>query len=226
MPADRETLDALRGQVARLSRGGVARAERSIPISPEIDAALPGAGLARAAVHEIAGPNAGPATAFCALLLARASGSVAWIGSEPDIWPDGLAAFRVSVADLVLIGARKSSDGLWAMEEALRSSGLAGAVLEGPSPNLVAGRRLQLAAEVGGGLGLLLLPDIERSAPSAARTSWRVSALPSEHSGTPRWRLELRRCLGGQPGQWDVEVDLAYGNLRPFGPAAERVVAR
>jgi protein ImuA len=93
------------------------------------------------------------------------------------------------------------------MEEALRCPAVAGALLTLSDIDLTAARRLQLAAEAGGALGLLLRPDTEEPGPSAALTRWRVNALPSlggnQHTlGDPRWSLDLLRCRSGQPRSW------------------------
>jgi protein ImuA len=211
-------LSALRARIARLDRSGGALPEADgggIPLCEGIDAALPGGGgLSRAAVHEVLAAEPGAAAGFCALLLARAGGTVLWIAAEPDAWPPGLARFGLSPADLVLVQAPRPVDGLWAMEEALRCPGVAGALLVLKGLDLTAARRLQLAAEAGGALGLLLRPDEEDSAggASAALTRWRVGALPGtggggagKHDlGDPRWQLDLLRCRGGKPGRWQV----------------------
>ncbi|MCO6419956.1 hypothetical protein JYK14_27895 [Siccirubricoccus sp. KC 17139] len=211
-------LAALRARLARLDRSGLT--SDAIPLCPAIDQSLPGGGLARAALHEVLAAEPGAAAGFCALLLARSRGNVLWIAPEPDAWPPGLARFGLSPADLVLVQARRQVDGLWAMEEALRCPGVAGALLALPGEiDLTAARRLQLAAESGGGLGLLLRPDAEDGAAgaTAALTRWRVGALAGTGSahdlGDPRWSLELLRCRGGRPQRWDVT----------WRPAAERL---
>src|SRR5215217_3077751 len=152
-------LSALRARIARLDRsGGGAVSEvgaGGIPLCEGIDAALPGGGgLARAAVHEVLAADPGAAAGFCGLLLARARGTVLWIAAEPDAWPPGLARFGLSPADLVLVQAPRRQDALWAMEESLRCPGVAGALLAVDGLDLTAARRLQLAAEAGGAIGL------------------------------------------------------------------------
>jgi protein ImuA len=228
-------LSALRARIARLDRSGGAVPEAGgdgggIPLCEAIDAALPGGGgLSRAAVHEVLAAEPGAAAGFCALLLARTGGTVLWIAAEPDAWPPGLARFGLSPADLVLVQAPRPVDGLWAMEEALRCPGVSGALLVLRTLDLTAARRLQLAAESGGAVGLLLRPDEEDIAggASAALTRWRVGALPGpggagKHDlGDPRWQLDLLRCRGGKPGSWQVVWRGAAERLEPDGEHTE-----
>jgi protein ImuA len=150
---------------------------------------------------------------------------VLWIGPDPDAWPPGLARYGLSPADLVMVRATRPADALWAMEEALRCPAVAGALLTLNDIDLTAARRLQLAAESGGALGLLLRPDTEEAGPSAALTRWRIDALPglggSAHAlGDPRWRLDLQRCRGGQPQGWNVTWRTTLDRLDTEGEAA------
>jgi protein ImuA len=218
-------LAALRARVARLE--GLGRARHGTAPVPVCDGIpLPGGGLARAAMHEVAGTSPGCATAFCAMLLARSGGTVLWIATDRDdlqAWPPGLARCGLSPANLVLVRAERWADALWAMEEALRCPAVTGALLatgwDAPARlDLTATRRLQLAAETGGALGLVLRPDLPNPDPSAAATSWRVAPLPSGGAGhgleDPRWQLELLRARGGRPGgPWPVTWRAASGVL-------------
>ncbi|MGG5822312.1 ImuA family protein [Falsiroseomonas sp. HW251] len=207
-------LAALRARVGRLERAGAAAAlARSqagvVHLSEDIDAHLPQGGLARAGLHEVLAAEPGAAAGFAAVILGRTGGPVLWIGPDPDAWPSGLVRYGLSPAELVLVRAPRPADGLWAMEEALRCAAVGGALLALSDIDLTAARRLQLAAEAGGALGLLLRPDTEEAGPSAALTRWRVDALAgsggSAHSlGDPRWQLDLLRGRGSTPRSWTV----------------------
>ncbi len=207
-PPDRALIERLRSLIAR---GEEPRpAGPAIPLAPPIDAALPGGGLARGAIHELLAADPGAAAALAALILARAGPPTVWIEPIPDPCPAGLAAFGLDPATLIVVRA-DGADALWAAEESLRAPVVAGVLATLPRLDLAAGRRLHLAAEAGGTLGLILRPDTPSPPPSAARTRWRISALPTPGPahlvGPPHWRLELVRARGAPPGTWDVAWD-------------------
>lgn len=204
---------ALREAVRRLERLPEARSVGVVTLAPAIDAWLPGGGMACGAVHEVLAADAGAASGFAALLAGRAS---ARSGGRPVLWlsparaakpyPPGLAAFGLPAAVLIVVQA-EAENLLWAAEEALRSTAPAAVIVLGAAPGLAAWRRLQLAAETGGGLGLLLGPEPKELQPSAAHTRWRVAAAPAvdtpRHAlAPPRWRLDLLRARGGRPASW------------------------
>ena len=120
---------------------------------------------------------------------------------EGDLYPPGLARFGLDPAAMILLSAPSPAELLWAMEEALRSPALAGVVGEVDRIDLTAGRRLQLAAAAGGGVGFLLLrADRPPAAVSTAALRWRVGAGPNRS-----WHVELLRRRGGRPGAWILE---------------------
>ena len=226
-------LAALRARVARLE--GVGRAVQGAEAIPVCDGlALPGGGLSRAALHEVMATSPGCGAAFCAVLLARTGGTVLWIssgGGGDRPWPPGLARCGLTPDRLVLVRAERWADALWAMEEALRCPAVSGAMLAADGSaaetrlDLTATRRLQLAAETGGGLGLLLRADAVQTEHTAAATRWRIGSL---HGGRetalddPRWQLELLRARGGRPGgPWAVTWREAAGRIELDGTAAE-----
>ena len=89
-----EVLDELRHRVARLERRGVGPAGGIVPFGiAAIDAALPGGGLGRGALHEVAGRGAdvehGAAAALLiAGVLARLQGPVLWVCTQRGFCQD------------------------------------------------------------------------------------------------------------------------------------------
>jgi len=167
-----------------------------------------------------------------------ATGPILWCLKRPDLYGPGLAAHGLDPARLVLVTARRDDEILWAVEEGLRTPGLAAVVGEIGRLPMVAGRRLQLAAERSGVTALLLRrwrsgdeAAAERTRPSAALTRWRIAALPSVDImnepgiGRPRWRIELLRVRGGVPAAWDMEVADATGHVSLSAALADRPAA-
>ena len=222
-------LEGLRRRIAALERGS-ARAIRARPVGfglAAVDDALPPGGLEAGALHELLGGE-GAGVALTALLAARSAGLVLWCRTSRNgsLYAPGLAAFGLAPDRLILARARSEQEALWAMEEGLRSGRLAVVVGEARKLDLTASRRLQLAAEAGGGLALLLRPP-DAAGASAAKTRWRVAPAPGAAPhwrgvGQARWRLDLLRCRGANPRSWIVDWDDATHSLHLAAPLADR----
>lgn len=164
--------------------------------------ALPGLGFGR--LHEVAGLSG---MAFLALAIEAAGGRAVWIlrfgTGEPHA--HGLAAF-MDPRRLLFVHVHDVRDALWAAETSLRSGSVASVVLELPRPpSLTESRRLQLAAETGGSLGLLYGPEHER--PTAATTRWVCHPRPRLTPDSTRWAWSLNKNKDGTNGSWDVTWD-------------------
>ena len=231
--ATKDRQAALRRALGRIERAsGGERAHLPLGI-PEIDGALPGGGLRRGCVHEVGGDAA--ATAFCAVVLARAGaagGSLLWLagnGGLGRLYPPGLLRYGIEPERLVMAtGLRRPGDVAWAFEEALRSRAVKGVVAESPPLGTTASRRLMLAAEGSDVVGLLLALGTcgDAGALPTAASRWRiVSASDEEAAPGPDSRdracgLERRR-VRWRTGRtaWRVELLRCRGG-KPF----ERIV--
>ena len=237
MPRNRST--SLAGQIARLSTLLDTASTRAACVGTgvvEIDSALPWGGLP-CGLHEIAGPAGdGARLGFAASLTARRDGPVLWCRSRRavlqggDAYGPGMAGFGLLPDRLILVEASKPAELLWAMEEGARTAGLAAVVGEDAAPDLTASRRLQLAAEAGRGLLVLLTEDSSRAAAASALTRWHVRSVPSAPDaggpGLPRWNIELRRCRGGVwPQSWMVEWNDAALSLSVVSLFSDRSLA-
>ncbi len=202
------SVQELKARLAAFETRPGSKAKAALPFDIDaIDSALPGGGLARAALHEIVGAaNDGAAAGFTAALLARlaADGPVLWIARRPDLSAAGLAALGLEPARLLLVHAARRNDALWAFEEALRNPALAAVAGEIDAVDLTQSRRLQLAAETGSTTALLLRPADEIATASAARTRWQIAAEPAKGSNELRWRVALARAQGGKPAAWSL----------------------
>ena len=233
----RDLLPALRERVRRIERPA-ATAHGVLPFGvAAIDRALPGGGLAQGAVHELMGmggdeEDGALAAAFAAGILDRlgphpkppqragegtGGGIVLWCLPRPDLYGPGLATLGLDPARLVLVRSRRDAEILWAMEEGLRACGVAAVVGEVGALDMVASRRLQLAAEHCGVTALVLRrwrsgseAQRERNRPNAAATRWRIAALPSSPPPIPSFASGKpspipSRARGGGSG-WGLGV--------------------
>jgi protein ImuA len=120
-------------------------------------------------------------------------------------------------ARIVLTEGSNRKDVLWAAEQVLRSKGAGLTVIQlAIGPDLIESRRLQLAAEQGGGLGLVLIEG--RAQSSAAQTRWHCQALPNVKTANPKaandsakWMWELTKNKSGNIGRWVVNCPKIRG---------------
>ena len=190
----------------------------------EIDRWL-GGGLARGRVHAVTGSGA---TAFAAVLCSRRRGPVLWCvvegGPFPPLHPPGFAALGLDPHRLVMARTDDETAALGAAETGLRERGLAAVVVETAGGvggmRSVHGRRLQLAAEVGEGLGFVFLARAHDM--SWAESGWETAPVPGQERGI-RWRWTLRRVRRGRPHEWLVEWSDATGALRVVSPVGDGV---
>jgi hypothetical protein len=153
---------------------------------PALDRCLPEGGLRRGSLVEWLGTGPGCGVDLFALQAARqAIGAQRfWVvlDRQQTFYPPAAAAWGLDVRRLILVRTSHASDEQWALDQALRCPQV-GAVLAWPTRlDDRAFRRLQLAAESGGSLGILVRPEQARSELSWADVRFRVAACgePSE----------------------------------------------
>jgi len=214
------SLDALRESIRRLERPVARHADVLAFGVPGIDAHLPERGLVCAALHEIGG-GAACATLFTAGILGRLQSPVLWCVQRNDLLGDlfgpGLAGAGLPPDRVIYVEAADDKTVFLVMEEALRHPGLSAVVGEVAKLPMTASRRLVLAAEKSGVMGIALRRGVE-GGPNAACTRWCISPHPSPPMPVPglgraRWQVELTRCRGGEPKTWILEACDAQGGL-------------
>ena len=154
--------------------------------------------MVRGRLHEAAGDAA---DAFATIMAAQLPGPVIWIAPARGVGslaPTGLQKF-IDPARFVLVAGTTRVEILWAAEEALRRPGASCVIFElDGGPDLRESRRLQIAAERGGGLGLALISGQPQA--SAAQTRWLCEA-----SEDGSWLWHLVKDKGGKTGAWRVD---------------------
>ena len=233
--------DMLRREVAAID-GRLTSAR--LPLGVEsLDSALAG-GLALGRVHMLCGRpgHDGALTGFAVALLRRIlaqtdeAAPVVWCpavagGGSGMLYAAGLAALGLDPGRLLIVDSPSPGARLAALEDILRTEGLAAVIVEYDRVSQTSdywmrlARRAQLAAEASGVTGLLLGWPVAASgfdslwhiAPSSAASS--SSALSghasrdlSRHSSWhPCWQVELRHARGGRPWSSQLSWD-AYAN--------------
>jgi protein ImuA len=164
----------------------------------ELDANLPGGGWPVGAICELLLETMGigelgllvPALAR----LVQAGRYIAWIAPPYLPYAPALAQAGLALKQVLVVQTRSLQESLWATEQTLRCPAF-GAVLSWPSgiadKNV---RRLQLAAEAGGSLGVLYRPA--EAAREHSPAALRLCLEPTDSGLT----INIHKCRGGRPG--------------------------
>ena len=218
------TLATLRGSIEHIeSHSDTYRPDRVALGHADADATLQG-GLALGAMHEVfaAGRHSAAATGFVTGLMGRAAARrpLVWIRQDfaeiesGALSMSGLAELGLDPRLLVTVRAADVDTALRTAADALACDAVGAVVLEvwgeARQLDLVASRKLTLAAQMSGVTGLVLRVAAE-PLPSTAETRWIVRAAHSPPSapwhawGAPMFDAELVRNRHGPVGRWIME---------------------
>jgi protein ImuA len=218
-------LATLRGQIERIETAEIVHHRDRVALGHgEADRVLKG-GLARAAIHEVfcAGPQGTAATGFVTGLAGRVTADrpLLWVRQDfSDIEMgalsmSGLAELGLDPRRVVMVRAADVESALRTSADALACDALGAVVLElwgeARQFDLVASRKLTLAAQSSGVTGLLLRMAAQ-PLPSTAETRWMLrtahsppGSAPWSAWGAPRFDAELLRNRHGPCGRWIME---------------------
>ena len=182
----------------------------------EIDACLPLHGLDQAGLHEIEPlkPVEMPAlTGFAFGLLAQLPSQqpIIWcvsadqVGDYGQLYAFGVQRYGISPARIVFARVNHPLHLHFALEEALKTEGVAAVIGEGRRPTFTGSRRLSLLARRHNTPCLLLSGERDGERGSAALTRWQVAPVAGVEDphdpfgpGLPTWRVALTRARGGR----------------------------
>ncbi len=168
-----------------------------------LDARLPGGGWPTASLIEVLLDDTGlgevqlflPALVACQGRVE--SPWLIWIAPPYEPYAPALAQQGIQLNRLLVVRPPSATEALWAAEQAL-SSGVCAAVLlwlKGTDDRWL--RRLKLAAESGGALGVLFRPERHRFESSPATLRLLIS------KGAAQDHIDLLKVQGGRPGPVD-----------------------
>lgn len=217
--ADRSIIEQLQQQIIKLQKNQTLSSEQPLPIGLGImEEAFPGNVFAKGAVHELISNSAEEATCtsgFISVVLGKLisnKGYCLWISTVPrrSIFPSALKSFGIDPERILFVDAGKTTDTLWAIEEALKCNALVAVVGEISELSFNDSRRLQLAVEKSNVTGFIhrFRPKTENAVACVSR--WKIKPIGSTLGETPgvgfsTWNIELIKVRNGKTGNWQVQ---------------------
>lgn len=199
---------------------GVARNAAAVSSGcPPLDRLLPGGGFARGTLVEWLAAADGSGAGTLAVLAAReACRDGDWlvlVDGRREWYPPGLLRWGIAPETLLLVQPHMGPDAAWALDQALRCPAVAATMAWIDTIDGKTFRRWQLAAEQGGGLGLLVRPESARHEASWADVRLAVEPAAVQPASAAlatadvrRLRIHVVRCRNGASGgSVEVEID-------------------
>jgi protein ImuA len=244
----------LRRQLVKLENGGCGQDEQPVSTGvPDLDRLLPAGGLRRGTLVEYLTGYRGSGAGVLALAAAREAcrEGRALVVVEQNrrqetgdreqrgrFYPPAAAAWGIDLSRLLVVRPASDADAVWALDQALRCGGVGAVWSKCDRLDVRDFRRLQLAAECGGTLGLFIRPARLRGQPTWADVQFAVQSpkpkVQSRRIFRP-WTLdlgpwtisvELIRCRGAAGGkQVLLELDESAGVWREVCDAAAHSVS-
>lgn len=200
-------------------------AGETVPVESEALGALFPSGVRRGSLTEWvnAGRGCGVESLTLKLVAHLGRGVLVVIDSQHDFYPPAASALGIPLADMFIVRPKREADALWAIEQSLRCRGVSFVLSR---LNQIEGRqfrRLQLAAEHGRTIGILLRPAQARASPSWSQSRFLVRALPSQPAGR---RLQVESLPLDGRDVVELEMNDETGDLRLVSRVADSTVVR
>jgi len=226
-----ETLRALRQLCGKVARPHEAEAEHRLSLGiPALEVLLPGRGLERGSLVEWLSPVEGSGVATLAMqgALAALDQHRVWavVDATGEFHPPAARGWGVPLESLLLLRPTSVADAVWTVEQCLRcpAIGLTWFRTEHLSDQVA--RRWKLAAEIGGGIGVLFRPEAAARHASWADVRWRVQPRGAVRPTGRVVRVELVSCRGAfAGGSVELDVNDATGDVRLVSAVAGATTA-
>ena len=214
-------VETLRQEIDRLEGGR--RQDQSAPLPSGcegLDRLLPDRGFRRGTLVEWLAVGTGSGGESLALFAARQAccqgGVLVVLDQAREFYAPAAVRLGIEWDKLIVVQAANAADNLWALDQALRCPAVAAAVAWPKRLDGRTFRRLQLAAEQGGSLGLFVRPETVRHEPSWAGVRLWVEPLPTAAPAAGRrLKIQLLHSRGGaNGGSVEVEIDDETSTLR------------
>jgi len=220
-----KAIQQLKRQLRRIEHGSESDRRQSGFISTGIaalDELLPERGVRRGTIVEWLstgeGSGCGTFLFMVAAQLTRRGGTLVVVDPHREFYPPAAAGLGIDLERTVVVRPSNALDTIWTLEQSLRCPSVAATACCVDSLNDRVFRRLQLAAEVGKGIGFLMRSAKFRSQPSWAEMRLLVQPLPlvaASPSHARRMRIELLHCRSRTSGgAIDLEISDETGLVR------------
>jgi len=206
-PSKAAVLLQLRTAIAACEQPGNDREGPAVDTTlAKLDRLLPAGGVPRGSLVELIGEGAETPALMLAREACRDRGVLVVIDPRREFYPPAAVAWGLAAERQVVVHPADDAAALWAADQALRNPAVAAVWLRRDRLRSHDARRLQLAAEAGSAVGLLLRPMDVRGQPSWADVQLAVEPRPTGRGR--RLRVTVTRCRGGPAGGVaDVELD-------------------